>query len=283
MTSFNRRGVTMIEVLIVVGVIAILAGLLLPAISMLRRQARGLRTATQIEAVTSALQRAATERDLMAMLSVRGPAQGIPFPPPPPARKAYRPGTTYRTSIDTANVEAVSLREFDPSPAPLLLHWSGLLPKRPVASDRVADSAVLAANLAAYNDHIDPDSAWIDAWGRPLVVACLTWQAHLRVGTLNNGGAYTVALNDIQGRRSYGLWVAVASAGRTGVPTASAPDALRAAIWAAANERCDPDGSWRVDAGRAGDGVNAVLEPPWQGVRTARGTTALLSAPVELQ
>jgi prepilin-type N-terminal cleavage/methylation domain-containing protein len=315
----RKRAFTLIEVLVAMGIIAVLVSLLMAALPRLRAQASTTVTAARIEAVHGALAQLSGSVDSLAfhaqqhLSEIGGTLRfiaGTPWPAGTPWHRVWPDGATADRASPLVVAFPLGKRRkliiaeawyADPQDLPLpsnqqltrqdRLSWErpefhGLTSLRTHRSEDLLRLAeVIPPGLSADRD---PDAPWNDVWGMPLVVGYALYQP-----PAYNAAADRLALDAARdrylqlAREHYGytrsLTVAVASGGRSG--PGEIPDADPEAIWTLANELCNrgTDGRelWRVDAE-----LNAFEAPPWQGVRTGGGSTGLrgrplLSAPVE--
>lgn len=259
-----QRGFTMIEMLVVIGVIGILAGLLLPGVSMVRNRARLATTGIKIQAVSTSLQQAASERDLVAVLVDR--LTGFATPPGA-ASQVHPPGQRVRNTSGAWQTAALSLTDYHPEFSGELLYYAGILTPAPDYATPATDATRRAEALATYESERGAKHPWNDAFGNPLVVAYVYWN------NPNSAGS-------VQHSRPRGISVAIGSAGSqpagTGTWTARQAD-----MWEQITTACDPNDSWRVDSS-----TNAWANPPWPGTKSgrdqSRGGTCIVSAPVEI-
>lgn len=255
----TRRGFTLIEMLVVIAVIGVLAGLLLPAVTMMRNRARAAATTLKLQAVSNGLQQAGTERDLVALLATRLPG----FSTPAGATLSHPPGERHRGGGGAWQVESVALRDYSPARSGELLYYAGVCDARPRFDDAAADATARAAALTDYETVRGADHGWNDAFGSPIVVAYAYWD----VGTSD------------QHQRRRGISVAVGSPGSKPRANASWPGRLQD-MWDQITAAADQN-RWRVDGG-----TNAWVDPPWSGAKNGRdkvsGGTCVLLSPLEI-
>lgn len=259
----HQRGFTLVEMLVVIGVIGILAGLLLPGVTLVRNRARLATSGIKIQAVSTSMQQAASERDMVAVLA--GRITGF-VTPPGAALQVHPPGQRVRNAGGAWQTATLRLSDYHAAFSAELLYYAGVLTPAPDFAT-TADATNRAAALVTYETQRGPKAPWNDAFGNPLVVAYVYWNDP------NSAGS-------VQHSRPRGISLAIGSAGSrpagTGTWVARQTD-----MWTQITTACDPTGLWRV-----GGSVNAWTDPPWTGTKNGRdkirGGTCVVSAPVEI-
>jgi prepilin-type N-terminal cleavage/methylation domain-containing protein len=266
----RRNAFTAVEMLIVVAIIGILAGLLLPGVTMMRNRAKMVATTVKVQAVTTGLQQAGSERDLVAMLVDR--LAGFSTPPAP-ATLVYPPGQRYRGGSGSWTRESIALNQYSPEFSVALLHYAGVFDDAPIwgssASDKASDATLRTAAANAYDNERGPKHPWNDAFGNPLVVAYAYWDSS-GLGTTTK---------DVRPR---GISVSVGATGSIAAGSGAMSSSARlSAMWSQINAGCDKNGEWKVNGS-----VNAWDAPPWQGIKSGKhkptGSTCVISAPMEI-
>lgn len=260
----QRRGFTLVEMLVVIGVIGILAGLLLPGVTMVRNRAKLATTGIKIQGVGTSLQQMASERDLVAVLT--GRVAGFAAPPGN-ASLDHPPGQRVRDAGGTWQTETLSLADYHAGFSGELLYYAGILTPAPDFANPATDATQRSTALATLESDRGPKQPWNDAFGSPLVVAYAFW---------NNPNS----LGSVQHQRPRGISVAIGSPGSQ--PAGTGAWASRGGdMWTQITTACDPTNAWRVDGS-----INAWNDPPWTGTKTGRdkvrGGTCVVSAPVEI-
>lgn len=259
----HQRGFTLVEMLVVIGVIGILAGLLLPGVTLVRNRARLATTGIKIQAVSTSLQQAASERDLVAVLADR--VTGF-VTPPGNALQVHPPGQRVRNASGVWQTAALSLVDYHPEFSARLLYYAGMLTPAPDFATPATDATNRTAALDTYETQRGAKQPWNDAFGHPLVVSYVYWN------NPNSAGS-------VQHSRPRGISVAIGSAGSQPAGTGTWEN-RQADMWTQIMTACGGNG-WRVDSS-----VNAWTTPPWVGTKNGRdkvrGGTCVLSAPVEI-
>ena len=298
-----KRGFTLIEVLVVVAVIGILAGLLFAAGSIVKTKAKGLNTIARIESIlTAATLSGQGDRSLALRLQqdagvggvalftqtagVASPALGetwscldstatnpliLPYPWGKAAQVEFDPSETwYASPLRTA----VSLKDLRTFKSQRILEVLGVLPE--------TNPTLAYANRK-------PGSPWNDGWGNPLVVAYALYQPPKYK---NSPADYYLS----ESLKAYGynrsIYLTIAGAGlkiRTALSsTSSISTGDLANIWTQVNSVVNVDSGTMLKEWKVDSTYNAFTNPPWQGViegvkPTYSGERCYLSAPVEFR
>lgn len=299
----TRRGFTLIEMLVVILIIAVLAGLLLPVVSMVRFQARSTDTMLRMEALLHELAlhgdgRVSTAYALMRDADLGGvklwavpsgdvsvaDTSTLPVPETDPAVLAAA-GIATNLPLDPALDHTFVFpwgreRDLDgdgifgeAGEEPAARHLGQLSVHR---SEALMELTGVLPDPAAYPGDRGRDRRWNDAWGNPLVIAHGVYQDRA-VALANRSDSL------LQARRTYGysraVYLAIAAAGPH-FTRDSDFDVTLQAVWDQAVAVCNRD-----DDGAALWTERGFADPPWKGIRRGEEDPlrCFLSAPIELK
>jgi len=304
----KRTGFTLIELLVVVTIIAVLAAMLMPVLSMIWRSARIMATSKRIEAISQGLGGMAIDgltpaqvihrQALRQVLNTLGTSTGVlDFGNSVKTDLGDRGrNTTYeRMPIDPVTQQAIITPDGNWFPAtpgasfPFIIGFPWGRPTFgiataptpvPLALNQFCPKAtreLLALSLGTtstgwFSDR-SPRAPWNDVWGNPLVVAFAIYQPRKA-----SAAPFDTTLKAAQEmyRSTLSVYISVGSAGpRLDTPLTGDPVANTTALWNQITSRANAN-LWTE---------GSYVKPPWTGVRSVRqgGIISLLGAPLEIQ
>ncbi len=311
--NMSRPGFTILELLLVVGIIGLLAGLVTALAATVRERARLLDTQQRMESVTTGLAQASSDGGSLAMRlhqEVVGPlllAAGSPTGVygfaisrfrstrvpmiPGPGNSLSNPVGNLGTWLDPDQLPrccsavpwgAPWSYPDDPAyPTPRGLALADLTPR---ASAALLTRAGIIVDPATWRSDHGRSRAWNDAWGNPLLVVIGLYQPP-RARSGSAGAAYDRA--ETAYGRTRAVYVAVGAVGpRPPAEPAGSPEDAADAWWTVVTQRCgaaDWASAYGADRALVRD---PFTSPPagWTvgGVRTS-SERSLLATPSDLR
>jgi len=180
------RAFTLIELLVVLAVIAILAAMLLPVLSMIRTSAKALATTQRMEEILRTVQAvpASTQRPAAALMRALG--EGVDEFATNPADGALKPlAGTWLTAAPhhfpvpweqpgLDPLSGMALDESSPAAARSATH--GLAALSPLRTEDLLLLAGTIPDAATWRSDRSAAKAWNDRWGNPLALAYGVYQ-----------------------------------------------------------------------------------------------------------
>ncbi|HAT09808.1 MAG TPA: hypothetical protein DCS97_04295 [Planctomycetes bacterium] len=199
----NRHAFTLMELLVVVGIILVLMGLLVPAVGMARRASQRAKTVATIGQVAAAIdqyrslnavypeiytKRDGSDAGTIAIIDALDPSY-------PTAKSLFEgvqaPVECYRAVFSTGTGTTISPRsaaDISPSPSGSDNAWAGI-------------NAILTWQLGSLASDTAKSGLLVDAWGVPLRYRPSRWYPY-------SGSTPRIDSDDPPGQDSYQLWSA---------------------------------------------------------------------------